>query len=378
LTEEEKMLKDSVANFAKSILTREVIRKMEKEEKLDPVVVSKCFENGFLGIEIPEKYSGSGLSFMSSILAIEEVSKFDPVIGGFIDLQNTILNTIFLKWGNEEQKSKYLPKLATNTIGSFCLSESGSGSDAFALQTNARKEGDNYIINGTKCWISAAREAGVYVVMATLDKNKGYKGITSFIIDRENPGISIGKIEKKMGLQASSTCEVIFKDCVVNKKSILGKEGEGYKLSIEILNEGRIGIAAQQLGVSQGALNEMIPYINQRKQFGKSISSFQGVQFDIAQMSTEIEAARLLTYNAARLKENGKNFVKEAAMAKLYSSLLSEKVASKCLELLGGVGYTKEFGIEKLFRDCKVGQIYEGTSNIQLLTIAKEVLKNYQ
>eukprot|EP01130_Rhizamoeba_saxonica_P005556 TRINITY_DN2216_c0_g1_i1.p1 TRINITY_DN2216_c0_g1~~TRINITY_DN2216_c0_g1_i1.p1 ORF type:complete len:372 (+),score=97.75 TRINITY_DN2216_c0_g1_i1:450-1565(+) len=371
------MLKDTVSKFAKEKIAP-FVSQMEQEKTIFPSVFEGCFDMGLMGVEVDPKYGGNGMGFMSSILTIEELAKVDSSVAVAVDIQNTLVNRSLRLFGTEEQKEKYLPRLTSDTLSSFCLSEPGSGSDAFAMKTRASKDNDNYIINGSKCWISTAREAGLYLVFANIDpEGKSYKGITAFLVDKENPGIKIGKNEDKLGLVASSTCEVIFDNCIVSKDAILGEIGKGYKVAIELLNEGRVGIAAQQVGLAQGVFDHTIPYIKQRKQFNQAISSFQGVQFDVARLATEIQTARVMTYNTVRMIENNDTIVREASMAKLYASQMAERVSSKCIELLGGVGFTKDFPVEKYYRDCKVGQIYEGTTNIQLSTIAKSVLNEY-
>jgi len=375
-TEEEMMIRSSVERFAKDII-RPKVQEMDRIGNVDPDVIKQLFEQGMMGVETEVEYGGSGMSFTSSIIAIEEISKVDPGIGVIVDVHNTVVQLPIRKFATEEQKKRYLPRLTRECLGSFCLSEWSSGSDAFALKTTAVKKGDNYILNGSKAWISNANDAGLFIVFANVDFSKGYKGITAFVIDRKNPGIKVGKKENKLGIRASSTCEVILQDCVVSEKDILGDIGKGYKIAIEVLNEGRIGIGAQMVGLARGALDETMPYIIQRKQFGQSIALFQGMQFDYARCAMEIEAATLLIYNAARLREEEKPYIKEAAMAKYYSSIIAEKVSSTCVNMLGGVGYSKEFTVEKYFRDCKIGQIYEGTNNIQLQTIANLILKEY-
>lgn len=318
------------------------------------------------------------MSFMSSVIVIEELAKIDPAVSVCVDVQNTLVETAFRKWGSSELQAKYLPALATDTLGSFCLSEWGSGSDAFALKTTATRDGNDWILNGTKAWITNSHEAGVFIVMANIDPTKGYKGITAFIVERGFPGLEVGKKEDKLGIRASSTCEVRLTNVRVPAENVLGEVGKGYKIAIEVLNEGRIGIGAQMVGLAQGALDLTAPYLHQRKQFGKPIADFQGMQFSLADAATEIEAARLLVYNAARLKEEGKPFIAEAAMAKLYSSLVAGRVSSACVNMAGGVGYTKEFGVEKFYRDAKIGEIYEGTSNICRETIAKLLAPRYK
>jgi alkylation response protein AidB-like acyl-CoA dehydrogenase len=318
------------------------------------------------------------MSFMSSIIVIEELAKIDPAVSVCVDVQNTLVETAFRKWGSESLQAKYLPALATDTLGSFCLTEWGSGSDAFALKASAKKDGNDWILNGTKAWITNSHEAGIFIVMANTDHSLGYKGITAFIVERGFPGLKVGKKEDKLGIRASSTCEVILENVRVPSENVLGEVGKGYKIAIEVLNEGRIGIGAQMVGLAQGAFDKTLPYLTTRKQFGKPISDFQGMQFNIADAAVEIEAARLMVYNAARLKEEGKPFIVEAAMAKLYSSLVAGRVSSSCVNMCGGIGYTKELGVEKFYRDAKIGEIYEGTSNICRETIAKLLVPRYR
>ncbi|CAF1165853.1 unnamed protein product [Rotaria sordida] len=369
-SEDERMLKETVARFGKEHV-EPYVREMEEAGGFKPELMQAIFDQGLMSIDVPLEYGGSGQTFFSVALAIEEISKIDPSVGLFIDLSNTLINRLFLIYGTEEQKSHFLPRLTKNLVGSFCLSEPSSGSDAFSLKTTAKKQGDYYILNGTKMWISNAEISGVYLVMANLNPQAKHKGISTFIVDRDTEGLRIGKREKKLGLKASSTCMVHFDDCKVPAKNLLGKEGEGYKYAISMLNEGRIGIAAQMIGICQGTFDKTIPYTKERKQFGQRIFDFQGMQHQIASLATEIEAARLLTYNAARLRDAKLPFVKEAAMAKLYASELAGKVTSKCIDFMGGLGFSCEYPQEKFFRDCKVGTIYEGTSNMQLNTIAK-------
>jgi alkylation response protein AidB-like acyl-CoA dehydrogenase len=327
-----------------------------------------------MSIEIPEEYGGSGCSLFTAILAVEEVSRVDASVGVFIDVQNTLVNNAMVRWGTTEQKHKYLPKLSNGSVGAYCLSEAASGSDAFAMQTRAQETGDSFVINGRKLWITNAKEAELFIVFANAKPSEGYKGITAFVVEKGFGGISIGKKEDKLGIRASSTAEVILEDCRVPKENVLGEVGKGYKVSIETLNEGRIGIGAQMIGIAQGALEAALSYTSERVQFGKKINEFQGVQFQLAEMATELEAARLLVYNAARLRDAGRSFVKEAAMAKLYSSRVAERVTSKAIELFGGYGFVKEYPVEKYWRDAKIGSIYEGTSNMQLQTIAKLII----
>jgi butyryl-CoA dehydrogenase/short/branched chain acyl-CoA dehydrogenase len=327
-----------------------------------------------MGIEIPESYGGSGGTFFEAILAVEEFSRVDASAGVIVDVQNTLVNNALIRWGNEAQKKHYLPRMASDTVGAYALSEAASGSDAFALQTRAELKGSEYVLNGRKLWITNAKEAGLFILFATLDLAKGYKGITAFLVESNFPGFTVGKKEDKLGIRASSTCELILEDCRVPKENVLGEPGKGYKIAIETLNEGRIGIGAQMIGVARGAWEYAVKYAKERKQFGKSISEFQSIQFQLAQMATEIEAARLLVYNTARMKDAGMNFLKEAAMTKLYTSQVAERVTSLAVEIYGGAGFTKDYPVEKYFRDAKIGKIYEGTSNMQLGTIAKIVL----
>ncbi|KAI8997935.1 acyl-CoA dehydrogenase/oxidase [Gaertneriomyces semiglobifer] len=375
LTDDELMMREAVARFANEVVKPKV-HEMDEKEMMDKTVIKGLFEQGFMGVETDTELGGAGASFMSAILVVEELAKIDPSVSVACDVQNTLVNTLIREYGTTAQKEKYLTRLATDTVGCFCLSEAGSGSDAFALQTRAEKKGDKYIINGGKMWITNSYEADIFLVFANVDPSKGYKGITCFIVEKDM-GVQIAKKEIKLGIKSSSTCALSFDDLEVPAENILGEVGKGYKYAIEILNEGRVGIAAQMIGLAQGAFDEALPYIHQRKQFGQAIADFQGVQHQVAQIATEIEAARLLTYNAARLKESGQNFVKEAAMAKLYASQVAEKTASKAIEWVGGVGFTREFPLEKFYRDAKIGAIYEGTSNIQLQTIAKLLKKDY-
>jgi len=370
LTEDEAMLRDAAADFAKSVIAPKV-HEMEKNAKLDTDIVKQFFEMGLMGIDIPEEYGGAGGTFMMSILAIEEISKVDASVGVFMDVQNTLVNNAFVRWGSEEVKQRYLPQLAQTKVGAYALSEAGSGSDAFALKCRAKRDGDNYVLNGTKLWITNANEADIFIVFATIDPELGYKGITGFVVERGMPGFSIGKKEDKLGIRASSTCELVFEDCVVPAANILGELGMGYKVAIETLNEGRIGIGAQMLGIARAAHEAALAYTKERKQFGKAIFDFQAVQFQLAEMALDIETTRLLVYQAARLKTVGEPFLKEAAMAKYHASAVAEKVASMAIDLFGGNGYVTEYPVEKYWRDAKIGKIYEGTSNMQLATIAK-------
>ena len=337
-------------------------------------IIRQFFEMGLMGIEIPEEYGGQEGTFFQAILAVEEISAVDPAAGVIVDVQNTICNNALLRWASAVQKGKYLPKLAADTLASYALSEAGSGSDAFAMATRAEDHGDHFLITGRKLWITNAAEAGFFLLFANAKPDAGYKGVTAFLIEREFPGFQVGKKEDKLGLRASSTCELILDNCRVPRENLMGEVGQGYKIAIETLNEGRIAIGAQMIGLARGALDAAVAYARERKQFGKTIGEFQGVQFELAKMATEIEAARLLVYNAARLRDAGLPFLTEAAMAKYYSSEVAEKVASKAIEVHGGVGITKDYPVEKFYRDAKIGRIYEGTSNIQLLTIAKKLL----
>jgi short/branched chain acyl-CoA dehydrogenase len=373
LDAEEKLFRDTVRRFARERIAPKV-KEMEEASLFDKCLINEFFELGLMGIEIPEQFGGQGGTFFQCALAIEEISAVDPSAGVVVDVQNTIVNNAILRWGDDAQKAKYLPKLASGTVGSYALSEAGSGSDAFALATTATDAGDHFLLNGRKLWISNAAEAGIFVLFANANPAAGYRGITAFIVERDFPGFQVGKKEDKLGLRASSTCELIMDQCRVPKANVLGEVGTGYKIAIETLNEGRIGIGAQLTGLAQGALDHAVKYSKERKQFGKPIADFQAVQLDLARMAVEVEAARLLVYNAARLRDAGQPFVKEAAMAKYYSSEIAEKVASKAIEVHGGVGVTKDYPVEKLYRDAKIGRIYEGTSNIQLLTIAKKLL----
>ena len=374
-SEDERMLMKAAEELGRTVI-KPKSQAMEEAAELDPEIIQTLFEMGLMGIEIPERYGGSGGTFFMSILAIEQISRADASVGVFMDVQNTLVNNVFLRWGTEALNEKYLPLLASEKVGAYCLSESGSGSDAFALKCSARKDGDSYILNGNKMWITNAAEADILLVFATINPEVGYKGITAFVVDREMEGLSIGKKENKLGIRASSTCEVILENVRVPASHVVGEPGNGYKVAIETLNEGRIGIGAQMTGIADAALGAALSYTKERKQFGKSISDFQGVQFQLAQMATELEMARLLVYNAARIKESGKPFLKEAAMAKYFSSEAAENICSLAIDLFGGYGYVKEYPVEKYYRDAKIGKIYEGTSNMQLQTIAKTILQN--
>ncbi len=373
LSEEEQMLQQSVRDFAVEKI-RPLVHQMDHAASMSLDLVRAFFDLGIMGIEVPDQWGGAGSSFFSAVLVVEELSHVDASCGVLVDVQNTLVNNAILRWGNEDQKSKYLSLLSSEKVGAYALSEAGSGSDAFALATRAEDKGDHWVLNGRKLWITNAAEAEIFIVFANANPDAGYKGITAFLIERDFPGFEVGKKEDKTGIRASSTCELILEDCRVPKENVLGEPGKGYKIAIETLNEGRIGIGAQMLGVARGALEHAIAYTKERKQFGQRVSEFQGVQFQIAQAATDLEAARLMVYNAARLKDAGKPFLREAAMAKLFSSQVAEKVTSLAVQLYGGNGYTKEYPVEKFWRDSKVGQIYEGTSNMQLATIAKTIL----
>jgi len=373
LSEEESMFQASVRRFARERLAPHV-REMDEAGVFRKDLLREFFELGLMSIEIPEEYSGQGGGFFQSILAIEELSKVDPAASVIVDVQNTLFINALLRWATPSQKKRFLPRVAKDTVCSYALSEAGSGSDAFALTTHAVDSGDYYRITGRKLWITNAAEAGLFLLFATVNPEAGYKGITAFIVEREFPGFKVGKKEDKLGIRSSSTCELILDDCTVPKENVLGDVGRGYKIAIETLNEGRIGIGAQMTGLAQGALDHAIAYAKQRKQFGKSIAEFQGVQFDLAEMAVEVEAARLMVYNAARLREAELPFIAEAAMCKYFGSQVGERVASRAVEVLGGVGFTKDYPVEKLYRDAKIGRIYEGTSNMQRVTIAKYIL----
>jgi butyryl-CoA dehydrogenase/short/branched chain acyl-CoA dehydrogenase len=373
LSEDERLFRDQVREFALKEV-RPLVRKMDEESKIPRALIDQCFELGIMGVEIPTKYGGAEATFFMSILVVEELARIDPSLAVLVDVQNTLVNNCLLKWGNEDQHARYFPKLASSWVGAYALSEAGSGSDAFALACRAEDKGDHYSLTGRKLWITNAAEAELFIVLATIDPGKGYKGITAFLVERSFSGFSVGKKEDKLGIRASSTCELILEDCRVSKANVLGTPGQGYKIAIETLNEGRIGIGAQMAGLAEGALEYGLNYSKERKQFGKPISDFQAVQFLLAELATEIEAARLLVYNAARRRDIGAPFVKESAMAKLFASRMAEHVSSKVIEIYGGYGFTREYPVEKYFRDQKVGQIYEGTTNMQLLVIAKQLL----
>jgi len=373
LSEDETLFRDQVRQFAEEQV-KPLVAQMDREAKIPRELIDACFELGLMGIEIPEQHGGAGATFFMSVLAIEELARVDASVAVVVDVQNTLVNNAILRWGSEEQQARYFPKLASSWVGAYALSEAGSGSDAFALTCRADDKGDHYLLNGQKLWITNAGEAELFIVMANVDPAKGYRGITSFLVERSFPGFTVGKKEDKLGIRASSTCELVFEGCKVPKQNVLGEVGKGYKIAIETLNEGRIGIGAQMAGVAEGALGHALRYSQERKQFGQAIAEFQAVQFQLAEMATRLEAARLLTYNAARLRDAGASFIKEAAMAKLYASQAAEYVTSRAIEVYGGYGFTREYPVEKYFRDQKVGQIYEGTSNMQLAVIAKQIL----
>jgi short/branched chain acyl-CoA dehydrogenase len=374
LAEDEVLFRDSVRAFAEAEV-RPLVREMDEHAKFPRPLIDRLFDLGVMGIEVPETYGGSGGRFFHSVLAVEELSRVDPSVGVLVDVQNTLVINALLRWGNDDIKRKYLPKLASSSVGAYALSEAGSGSDAFALTTRAVEQGDSFVLNGRKLWITNGAEADVFIVFANVNPEAGYRGITAFLVERTFPGFTVGKKEDKLGIRASSTCELLFEDCRVPKSQVLGEIGKGYKTAIETLNEGRIGIGAQMLGLARGALDHAVAYTKERKQFGKAIAEFQGVQFQLARAATEIEAAKLLVYNAARLRDAGRPFLNEAAMCKLFASEAAEHVASLAVNLFGGYGFTKDYPVEKLYRDAKIGQIYEGTTNMQLQTIAKMLLQ---
>jgi len=374
LSEEERMFQGAVRDFADHEI-RPRVQAMEQAAKIDPALIPKFFELGLMGVEIPEEHGGAGGSLFMTVLAVEELSAVDASAAIFVDVQNTLVNALLLKWGSDDVKRRYLPRLATDLVGAYALSEAASGSDAFGLQTKATKQGDAWILDGRKLWITNGADAGFFVIFANTDFAKGYKGITAFAVERGFKGFSVGKKEDKLGIRASSTTELILDRCEVPAANVVGEMGVGYKVAIETLNTGRIGIGAQMIGVARGALGATLKYVKERQQFGKPIAEFQAVQFQLAQAATELEAARLMVYHAARLEDAHESYTKEAAMAKLFSSQVAERVTSLCVELFGGYGYTKEYPVEKFYRDAKIGTIYEGTSNMQLNTIAKIILK---
>ena len=370
LSDDERMLREAVSAYAKERVFPRAAE-MDKKAVMDTAIIKGLFELGIMGIEVPTELGGAGSTFFNAILAVEALAEADPSVAVLVDVQNTLVNNAILRWGTDAQKKRYMPRMCTEVVGSYALSEAASGSDAFALEARAEKRGDKYLLTGRKLWITNGAEAGLYIILANVDPAKGYKGITAFLVERSFPGFSVGKKEDKLGIRASSTCELVLEQAEVPAENVLGEVGKGYKIAIETLNEGRIGIGAQMVGLAQGAFGHAMAYMEGRTQFGKKISDFQGLQFQYAHVATEIEAARLMVYNAARLKDAGKPFIKEAAMAKLFASEVAERSASLAVEFFGGVGFTKDYPVEKLFRDAKIGKIYEGTSNMQLQTIAK-------
>jgi alkylation response protein AidB-like acyl-CoA dehydrogenase len=374
LTEEENLFRDTVRQFATDAIAPRA-HAMDEAGQLDPELVTQLFELGLMGIEIPERWGGAGSSFFTSVLVVEELSRVDPSVGVLVDVQNTLVNNCILRYGSEDIRARFLPRLATEIVGSYALSEAGSGSDAFALQTRASERAGKYVLDGRKLWITNGAEAGLFIVFANVAPEQGYRGITAFLVERDSPGFRIGKKEDKLGIRASSTVELIFDSCEVPRENVVGDVGKGYKIAIETLNEGRIGIGAQMLGLAQGALDHTVAYVQEREQFARKISDFQGVQFQLAEMRTDLEATRLLVYNAARLKDAGHPFVLEAAVAKLFASQAAQRITSGCVDLYGGNGFSREYPVEKLYRDAKIGTIYEGTTNMQLQTIAKYMLR---
>lgn len=373
LSEEERLFRQSVRKFARERI-RPHVREMDEKGMFRPELMKEMFALGLMGIDIPEEYGGQGGSFFQAVLAVEELAAVDPSAAVIVDVQNTLVSNAVGRWASVEQKQKYFPRLAENTVASYALSEAGSGSDAFALTTRAEDKGDHWLLNGRKLWITNAYEAGLFLVFANVNPALGYKGITCFLVERDMPGFAVGKKEDKLGIRASSTCELLMDNCRVPKENVMGPIGQGYKIAIDTLNEGRIAIGGQMLGLAAGALEHAVAYAKERKQFGQAIAEFQGVQFNLAEMAVKVESARLLVYNAARLRDAGLPFVTEAAMAKYHASIVAEEVASMAVEVLGGVGFTKDYPVEKLYRDAKIGRIYEGTSNMQRVVIAKALL----
>jgi alkylation response protein AidB-like acyl-CoA dehydrogenase len=373
LSQDETLFRDSVYQFADREI-RPIVREMDEHAKIPPPLLASLFDLGVMGIEVPEAHGGAGATFFHSVLAVEALSRVDASIGVLVDVQNTLVVNALMRWASDAQKAAYLPKLASGTVGAYALSESGSGSDAFAMGTRATERGDGFILNGRKLWITNGAEADLFIIFANVNPDAGHRGITAFLVERGFPGFTVGRKEDKLGIRASSTCELLLEECHVPRANVLGDVGKGYKVAIETLNEGRIGIGAQMVGLAQGALDAAIHYTKERKQFGKAISEFQGVQFQIARAATDVEAARLMVYNAARLRDAGMPFLKEAAMCKIFSSEVAERVSSLAVNLFGGYGFVKDYPVEKFFRDAKIGQIYEGTSNLQLQTIAKQIL----
>ncbi len=373
LAEDEAIFRDTVREFADARV-RPLVREMDEHARIPRALIDQLFALGVMGIEIPETYGGSGGTFFHAVLAVEELSRVDPSVGVLVDVQNTLVINALLRWGSDDIKKRYLPRLASGTVGAYALSEAGSGSDAFALTTRAREDGDAFLISGRKLWITNGNEADLFLVFATIDPAAGYRGITAFLVERGLSGFTVGKKEDKLGIRASSTCELILEECRVPRENVLGEMGKGYKTAIETLNEGRIGIGAQMIGLAKGALGHAIAYTKERKQFGKAIADFQSVQHQLARAAVEVEAATLAVYNAARLREAGRPFLTEAAICKILASEVAERVASLAVNLFGGNGFVKDYPVEKLYRDAKIGQIYEGTSNLQLQTIAKQIL----
>lgn len=374
LGEDESLFFNSVVEFAESEIAPHV-REMDQAGELRPDVIHKLFEFGLMGIEVPEEFGGQGGNFFDAVLAVQALSRFDPSVSVVVDVQNTLVANALLRWANESQKRKFLPRLCKDMVCSYALSEAGSGSDAFAMQTRAERKGDAFVINGRKLWITNANESGLFLVFANADPSAGHRGITAFLVERDSPGFSVGKKEDKLGIRASSTCELLFDDCQVPAENVVGEIGNGYRIAIETLNEGRIAIGAQMVGVAEGALGHALGYVQERRQFGKRLAEFQGIRFQIAELVTELEAARLMVWNSARLKDSGKDFVASGAMAKYYASEMAVRLTAKCVDFFGGVGYTEDYPVAKLFRDAKIGTIYEGTSNMQLQTIAKALFK---
>jgi alkylation response protein AidB-like acyl-CoA dehydrogenase len=374
LSEDERLFQDAIRDFALAEVAPRV-SEMDRREALDPQLIRQLFELGVMGVEVPEAHGGTGLSFFMAALVVEELSRVDPAVAVLVDVQNTLVINALLRWGQENQLQTWLPRLAADTVGAYALSEAGSGSDAFALSCRARPDGDGFLLEGTKLWITNGAEAGLFLVFATVDPSLGYRGITAFLVPRDSAGFSVGRKEEKLGIRASSTTELLFEGVRVGAHQVLGEVGKGYRIAIETLNEGRIGIGAQMVGLAQGALDHTLRYVQAREQFGRTIASFQGVQFQLAEMATQIEAARLMVYNAARLKDAGEDFVMQAAQAKLFASRVAQEAASQAVDLFGGYGFTREYPVEKLYRDAKIGTIYEGTSNMQLQTIAKLLLR---
>jgi len=373
LSEDESLFSESVRRFARDEVAP-LVRRMDEEQHIDATLLGKLFALGLMGIEIPEEFGGSGGTFFDAVLAVEELSAVDPSVGLVVDVQNTLVASALLRWATPEQKKKYLPRLASEMVGAYALSEAGAGSDAFALETRAEKRGGDYVLTGQKLWISNAKEAGLFIVFATVDASAGYKGITAFLVEKGAPGFAVGRKEDKLGIRASSTCELVLDECAIAADQVLGEVGKGYKIAMETLNGGRIGIGAQMLGLAEGAWGHAVKHAKERKQFGQALVEFQAMQFQLAEMATEIEAAKVLVYNAARRKDAQMEFRKEAAMCKYFASRAAERVASLAIEVLGGQGFVKESPVEKLYRDAKIGTIYEGTSFMQLAAIAKLVL----